>query len=110
MKPKPQEPVLPEIHPSNKPKQCNGSCLSGLFALFCDDIDEQAFCPGEGSCCLTGGNDNKVSATTTMRPTTPVSFLYYLIFITEAESINLAPSCSSYDILCGHHSIIILQW
>lgn len=62
-----------EAHPSNKPKQCFGSCVSGLFALFCDDIDENAFCPGDGTCCLNGGNDNKVQVTTTVRPTTPVS-------------------------------------
>ncbi|XP_037027272.1 protein masquerade isoform X2 [Bradysia coprophila] len=58
-------------HTSNKPKQCNGSCVSGLFALFCDDIDENAFCPGDGTCCLNGGSDNKVQTTTTARPTTP---------------------------------------
>lgn len=73
MKPKPQEVVLPDTHPNNKPKQCFGSCVSGLFALFCDDIDENAFCPGDGTCCLNGSNDNKVSVATTMRPTTPVS-------------------------------------
>lgn len=58
----------------NKRKQCRGECVSGLFALFCDDLDTDAFCPGEASCCITGSDsesnsDNKVTATTTPRPT-----------------------------------------
>ncbi|KAI8039324.1 hypothetical protein M5D96_008047 [Drosophila gunungcola] len=28
--------------------------MNGIFAIFCDDIDSEAFCPGEGSCCVTG--------------------------------------------------------
>lgn len=38
----------------SKLKRCPGECVSGLFALFCDDIDSEAHCPGEGSCCTTG--------------------------------------------------------
>lgn len=35
-------------------KQCRGECVSGLFALFCDDVDADAYCPGEdSSCCVT---------------------------------------------------------
>lgn len=34
-------------------KPCSGECVSGLFALFCDDIDSEADCPSEGSCCIT---------------------------------------------------------
>lgn len=33
--------------------KCAGECVSGLFALFCDDIDSEADCPDEGSCCIT---------------------------------------------------------
>jgi len=36
-------------------KECEGECMNGIFAIFCDDIDSDAFCPGEGSCCVTGG-------------------------------------------------------
>lgn len=32
---------------------CKGECVSGLFALFCDDVDTEAHCPDEGSCCIT---------------------------------------------------------
>ncbi|ALC44029.1 mas [Drosophila busckii] len=35
-------------------KECEGECMNGIFAIFCDDIDSEAFCPGEGSCCVTG--------------------------------------------------------
>lgn len=34
-------------------RSCSGECVSGLFALFCDDIDTEAYCPGEDSCCIT---------------------------------------------------------
>lgn len=40
-------------------KPCKGECVAGLFALFCDDIDSDAFCPGEASCCIKAdGSDN----------------------------------------------------
>ncbi|VVC28286.1 Hypothetical protein CINCED_3A025874 [Cinara cedri] len=39
-------------------KQCRGECVSGLFALFCDDVDADAYCPGEdNSCCITAPAD-----------------------------------------------------
>lgn len=36
-----------------RPKPCTGECVSGFFAIFCDDIDTEAECPAEGSCCIT---------------------------------------------------------
>lgn len=56
-------------------KECEGECVSGLFALFCDDIDTEAFCPNEGSCCMPAGSVEKEVSTTTPRPTTPVCIL-----------------------------------
>lgn len=32
---------------------CKGECMNGLFALFCDDVDKDADCPNDGSCCIT---------------------------------------------------------
>lgn len=53
--------------------ECEGECVSGLFALFCDDIDANAFCPNEGSCCMPAGSaSDKEIVTTTQRVTTPV--------------------------------------
>lgn len=40
--------------------------MGGILALFCNEIDSDAHCPGEDSCCI----DGKESATST-RPTTP---------------------------------------
>jgi plasma kallikrein len=42
-------------HPSiiNNSKPCKGECISGLIALFCDDIDVDAYCPNDESCCIT---------------------------------------------------------
>ncbi|BET02077.1 Tryp_SPc [Nesidiocoris tenuis] len=71
--------------------KCRGECVSGLFALFCDDIDTEAACPGEDSCCITnppngstggstssGGTEPQrrpppppTTTTTTQRPTSP---------------------------------------
>lgn len=54
-------------------KKCRGECVGDLIALFCDGIDSEAFCPDDGSCCMTNGaepNDNKNSVATTRRPTT----------------------------------------
>ncbi|XP_055698870.1 protein masquerade [Phlebotomus papatasi] len=56
---------------STKPKLCPGECVSGLFALFCDDIDAEAYCPGEGSCCITNSGEDDRVQTTTPRITTP---------------------------------------
>jgi Clip-domain serine protease homolog masquerade len=54
---------------------CQGECVNGLFALFCDDIDENAYCPSEGSCCITTGEQEKVVVTTTTsKPTTVIIF------------------------------------
>lgn len=47
--PKPME----KIPIKHAPNPCRGECVSGLFALFCDDIDENADCPEGGSCCIT---------------------------------------------------------
>lgn len=38
------------VHTKNK---CGGECINGFFALFCDDIDTNADCPEESSCCIT---------------------------------------------------------
>ncbi|XP_063928844.1 protein masquerade isoform X2 [Zophobas morio] len=51
-------------------KPCKGECVSGLFALFCDDIDTEAECPSEGSCCITTPSEETIT-TTSPRPTTP---------------------------------------
>ncbi|XP_052865731.1 protein masquerade [Anopheles cruzii] len=55
-------------------KECEGECVNGLFALFCDDLDSEAFCPNEGSCCITrvAEDANKQpQVSTTRRPATP---------------------------------------
>ncbi|XP_058058877.1 protein masquerade [Anopheles bellator] len=55
-------------------KECEGECVNGLFALFCDDLDSEAFCPNEGSCCITGvaeDSNKQPQVSTTRRPATP---------------------------------------
>ncbi|RZC36844.1 serine proteinase stubble, partial [Asbolus verrucosus] len=57
--------------PSLKPfKPCRGECVGGFLALFCDDIDAEAECPSEGSCCISSSSEETIT-TTSPRPTTP---------------------------------------
>ncbi|XP_068619702.1 protein masquerade [Battus philenor] len=63
--------------PSPKKKidrSCRGECISGLFVLLCDHVDEQATCAEGGTCCITDTKGTDVTTrrpTTTPRPTTP---------------------------------------
>ena len=66
-----------EIHDYQSKNPCRGECVSGLFALFCDDIDENANCPEGGSCCITnssphdGPSSSSPMVTTTTTTTVP---------------------------------------
>ncbi|XP_050314742.1 protein masquerade [Anthonomus grandis grandis] len=56
-------------------KQCSGECVTGLFAIFCDDVDTEAVCENKGSCCIAAPLEEPVTrqpirTTTTFRPTT----------------------------------------
>lgn len=44
---------FPSKHVIMKEIPCAGECLNGFFVIFCDHIDMEAYCPGEGSCCIT---------------------------------------------------------
>ncbi|CAG5056917.1 unnamed protein product [Parnassius apollo] len=60
--------TVPPPPPKKKiDRECRGECISGLFVLLCDHVDEQATCSDGGTCCIT---DNKNTDTTTRRPTT----------------------------------------
>lgn len=63
---KPQEPSRESEDNQITQKRCEGDCVSGLFALFCDGLDEEAYCPNEATCCLTSENNN--APLTTPRP------------------------------------------
>ncbi|EAT46741.2 AAEL002126-PA [Aedes aegypti] len=72
--PAPKIKIAPPSNPQGTgQKPCEGECVNGLFALFCDDVDSEAFCPNEGSCCVTGTADDTKHeiVTTTRRPSTP---------------------------------------
>ena len=44
----------PSINDNKKDQgSCSGTCVTGFFALLCDEIDRTASCPGNGRCCLT---------------------------------------------------------
>ncbi|KPI97650.1 Chymotrypsinogen 2 [Papilio xuthus] len=57
---------------SHKERECRGECISGLFVLLCDHVDEQASCADGGTCCITDSKDTTTRRpATTPRPTTP---------------------------------------
>lgn len=73
----PQKPLRQEPIAATLAKQCRGECVSGIFSLFCDDLDTEAVCPGGASCCITAAESNQQEGQqipqTTQRPTTQAS-------------------------------------
>lgn len=43
----------PRNNVSENGSKCRGTCVTGFFALLCDEIDRSAACPGGGRCCIT---------------------------------------------------------
>ncbi|KAG5682295.1 hypothetical protein PVAND_011655 [Polypedilum vanderplanki] len=94
-------------------KECEGECVSGLFALFCDDIDSDAFCPNEGSCCMPAGSTSEIS--TTPRTTTPPplprcpGFCLLNIMAAFCEKpavlIQRTSSCKSGSVCCDNTKV-----
>lgn len=78
---RPQEPSRESLETNqiDQRRPCDGECVAGLFALFCDELDNEAFCPNEGSCCITADENTKV---TTPKPhvTVSIQFDAYKIF------------------------------
>lgn len=85
---KPQEPSRESFDgnqiSSNNKRSCDGECVSGLFALFCDKLDEEAYCPNEASCCITSDDGEKG---TTPRPVSCGHF-----FIYSVDSFSASPN------------------
>ncbi|XP_066994774.1 protein masquerade [Anabrus simplex] len=104
------------VQPSRPPKPCRGQCVSGFFALFCDDIDTEAVCSDEGSCCISdpptsdatpssgGFNTAKPITTTTSRPATTTAV---------STSTPAPPRCPGFCLLnimaafCERPSVLI---
>lgn len=91
IKSKPQEPLREAVEPQQgqvqNQKQCRGECVSGLFALFCDDLDSEAFCPNEGSCCINapadGNQQHQKERPTTPKPTASVTQTLFIIYLSS---------------------------
>lgn len=77
---KPQEPSR-ESEEGNKinHRPCNGECVSGLFALFCDALDDDAFCPNDGSCCVSSAANN--APPTTPKPVSTFCMRFADVFL-----------------------------
>lgn len=77
-------------------RECRGECISGLFALLCDQVDEQGTCSDGGVCCITDTKNNDVTTrrpTTTPRPTTPVSTYSNKHDVATVSTVNLSKIC-----------------
>ncbi|CAH1120964.1 unnamed protein product [Ceutorhynchus assimilis] len=105
-------PHLVKMNPTtNRPqilKECSGECVTGLFALFCDDVDTDAVCPNGESCCITTALSEEsvtsrpqVVRTTTPQPTTrdpgPICPGFCLLNI-------MAAFCKTPSVLIPHTS------
>uniref|UniRef100_A0A336MLD1 CSON002736 protein n=1 Tax=Culicoides sonorensis TaxID=179676 RepID=A0A336MLD1_CULSO len=132
-KPKPSKKVVPSTTttttttPSSAPgqKACRGRCVSGLFALLCDDIDTNAFCPGDGNCCIEndasgeGNNDIEERVTTPApvrtKPTTKATkspypkcpgfcMLYIMAAFCERPSVLIpnTSNCNAGSVCCDN--------
>lgn len=98
-KPKPSKKVVTTTTTTPAPepgqKACRGRCVSGLFALLCDDIDTNAFCPGDGNCCIDNDSSNEGTNDIEERVTTPAPIRTKPT--TKATKVRLT---SRYIILC----------
>lgn len=65
---KPHEPLRESVDNRITQRTCDGECVNGFVALLCDSVDNEAYCPNDGSCCDGSGSN--------VQPTSPrpVSF------------------------------------
>lgn len=93
-------------------KNCQGECVNGLLALFCDDVDTTAFCPGEDSCCINNPVPSSHSGPSTpplshnhhTSPRTPSTFSTSATYTTTmssyaTQSTSTLPRCPGFCLL-----------
>ncbi|KAK0090600.1 hypothetical protein PV325_010566 [Microctonus aethiopoides] len=62
--------IVTTSRPKPQPtKPCKGDCFNALIALLCDNVDRDAYCPADGTCCISDP-PAKEEITTTVRPST----------------------------------------
>lgn len=94
-------------------KPCSGECRNIIFAaLTCDDIDSDARCPGDDTCCILGP-PTRPEITTTLRPLTTTAktklqpcpgYCLFPVLAAFCESTNLimkpTSNCRSGEVCC----------
>ncbi|XP_073997933.1 trypsin-like serine protease domain-containing protein masquerade isoform X2 [Rhodnius prolixus] len=94
-------------------KKCRGECVSGLFALFCDDIDTEASCPGDDSCCITNPPATSQSTPGQYSTRRPPPATTTTIRTTTTTSSPPLPRCPGFCVLnimaafCERPSVLI---
>nr|CAD7258962.1 unnamed protein product [Timema shepardi] len=107
----------PRPPPATPLKTCKGECVTGLFALFCDDIDTQAVCPEDGSCCITNPAPPPTTSTCAIivlnRPAPPTSTTAPPTSTTRRPTTPKLPRCPGFCLLnimaafCERPSVLI---
>ncbi|KAK5639600.1 hypothetical protein RI129_012092 [Pyrocoelia pectoralis] len=84
-------------------KPCKGECVSGLLALmFCEDIDSEAECSEDESCCITSSPTRPTTIYTTTLSTSP-----------KPVTTDLGPRCPGYCLVnimaafCERPSVLV---
>ncbi|RWS17092.1 uncharacterized protein B4U79_05994, partial [Dinothrombium tinctorium] len=93
---------------TNSLPNCEGTCVTPIFSLLCDRIDDTKYCPNEGSCCVETEDSTiaSTSTTTTLAPTpTPcagrcIPIILSGVCVRPAELIFKTSTCMSGTVCC----------
>ena len=73
---------------------CPGTCVTGFFALLCDEIDRRAQCPGNGRCCITKKVDERPGSSG--RPPRPSPSQPQKTSFSSSSSSSSTPKCPGF--------------
>lgn len=72
--PRPQVPLRESVEGNQiGSRVCDGDCVSGWVALFCEEVDSDAYCPNDLSCCKSE------SANVQVTTPKPVRFYFFTL-------------------------------
>lgn len=64
---------------------CAGDCVGSFVSLFCDDLDAEAFCPNEGTCCKTSEDGEHKGTTPRPQPVCPFcTFTFFAVTVYQS--------------------------
>lgn len=79
--PRPQVPLRESVEGNQiGSRVCDGDCVSGWVALFCEEVDSDAYCPNDLSCCKSE------SANVQVTTPKPVRFHFFTLIYNFSEN------------------------